>query len=94
MAAAPSAAGGVNAQVTDSVTQVNTSVTGSTPASGTGNLLLSTSHALGTAALNATTGNQQAGITMQAATVQGINSLMSTGTAVVGRGTAEILSKG
>lgn len=82
----------VNGQVTDSVTQVNTSVVGETPAMAMGNVHMSTSQALGTAALNATTGNQQASITMQAATVQGVNSLMSIGSSVIGRGTAEILS--
>ena len=95
---AAAAAGGatataqVNSQITDSVTQVNTSVVGETPAMGMGNVLLSTSQALGTSALNATTGNQQASITMQAATVQGVNSLMSIGSSVIGRGTSEILS--
>ena len=66
----------VNEQITDSITQVNTKVVGETPAMAMGNLLLSTSQSLATAALNATGANQQAGITMQAATVQGINSLM------------------
>ena len=50
-----------------------------------GNLLMSTSHALSNSAHNATTAQQQGQITMQAATVQGINSLMSVGSAVIGR---------
>ncbi|GLQ73430.1 glycerol-3-phosphate dehydrogenase subunit C [Vibrio penaeicida] len=62
----------VNAQVTDSVTQVNTKVVGETPAMAMGNLLMSTSQALGTAAHNSTADQQQAQITMQAATVQGV----------------------
>ncbi|KZN34732.1 MULTISPECIES: RebB family R body protein [Pseudoalteromonas] len=81
----------VNAQVTDSVTQVNTKVVGETPAMAMGNLLMSTSQALGTAAHNATAAQQQAAITMQAATVQGVNSLMSIGTSVIGRSAEDII---
>jgi hypothetical protein len=55
----------VNEQVTDSVTQVNTATIASTPAMGMGNLLMSTSQAMATSALNATGGNQQGGIVMQ-----------------------------
>ncbi|MGF1714551.1 RebB family R body protein [Photobacterium chitinilyticum] len=84
----------VNDQVTDSVTQVNTKVLGDVPAMAGGNLLMSTSQALSTAALNVTSANQQAGLVMQAATVQGINSIMATGTAVIGRGAEAILQKG
>ena len=84
----------VNEQVTDSVTQVNTSTLGSTPAMGMGNLMMATSQGLSTTAFNAAGANQQGDITMQAATVQGINSLMATCTAVVGRGAEAILEKG
>ncbi|KIF51599.1 RebB family R body protein [Vibrio owensii] len=83
----------VNAQITDSVTQVNTKVVGETPAMAMGNLLMSTSHALGNGAHNATSAQQQGQITMQAATVQGINSLMSVGSAVIGRTSEEIIEK-
>ena len=83
----------VNEQVTDSVTQVNTGVVGVTPASGMGNLMISTSHALSTNALNATGANQQGGIVMQSATVQGVNSLLATCSATLGRGAQEILHK-
>ena len=83
----------VNEQITDSVTQVNTKVVGETPAMATGNLLMSTSQALGTAGLNATGAQQQAQITMQAATVQGVNSLMAIGSSVIGRGAEGILEK-
>lgn len=82
----------VNEQITDSVTQVNTKVVGETPAMAMGNLLMSTSQALANAAHNATNNQQQASITMQAATVQGVNSLMATGSAVVGRSANEILN--
>lgn len=84
----------VNEQVTDSITQVNTKVVGETPAMAMGNLLMSTSQALANAAHNATSAQQQANITMQAATVQGVNSLMATGSAVIGRGAEAILEKG
>ncbi|OUS25024.1 glycerol-3-phosphate dehydrogenase subunit C [Gammaproteobacteria bacterium 45_16_T64] len=84
----------VNEQITDSMTQVNTKVVGETPAMAMGNMLLASSQALSTVALNATAGNQQGGITMQAATVQGVNSLMATGTAVIGRASEEIIEKG
>ncbi|WDD98046.1 MULTISPECIES: RebB family R body protein [Thalassomonas] len=84
----------VNEQITDSVTQVNTKVVGETPAMAMGNLLMATSQALGNAAHNATAAQQQAQITMQAATVQGVNSLMSIGGSVVGRSAEGIIEKG
>jgi deoxyxylulose-5-phosphate synthase len=83
----------VNEQITDSVTQVNTKVVGETPAMAIGNLLMSTSQALGNAAHNATAAQQQAQITMQAATVQGVNSLMSIGSSVIGRSAEGIIEK-
>ena len=83
----------VNEQITDSVTQVNTKVVGETPAMAMGNLLMSTSQALGNAAHNATSVQQQAQITMQAATVQGVNSLMSIGGSVVGRAAEAVIEK-
>ena len=84
----------VNEQITDSVTQVNTKVVGESPAMAMGNLLMSTSQALANAAHNATAAQQQAQITMQAATVQGVNSLMSIGSSVVGRSAEGIIEKG
>ena len=84
----------VNEQITDSVTQVNTKVVGETPAMAMGNLLMSTSQGLGTSGLNATGAQQQAQITMQAATVQGVNSLMSIGSSVIGRSAEGIIEKG
>ncbi len=83
----------VNAQITDSVTQVNTKVVGETPAMAMGNLLMSTSHALSNGAHNATSAQQQGQITMQAATVQGVNSLMSVGSAVIGRVSESVIEK-
>ena len=83
----------VNSQVTDSVTQVNTKVVGDTPAMAMGNLLMSTSHALGNAAHNATTSQQQGQITMQAATFQGVNSLVSISSAALGLASEAVLEK-
>jgi hypothetical protein len=84
----------VNDAITDSVTQVNTKVVGETPAMAMGNLLMPTSQALGISAHNATTASQQAQIVMQSATVQGVNSLMSIGTSVIGRSSESIIEKG
>ncbi len=80
----------VNEQITDSVTQVNTKVVGETPAMAMGNLMMATSHALSNAAHNSTAAQQQGQITMHAATVQGVNALMSVGSAVIGR-TGEVI---
>ncbi len=80
----------VNSQITDSVTQANTQVLGVSPASSMGNLMMSTSQALSNAAHNATTAQQQTGITAQAATVQGISTLYSIDTASTGKATAAI----
>ena len=81
----------VNAQVTDSVTQVNTKVVGETPAMAMGNLLMASGQSLANMANNATDNQQQASIVSQTTTVQGINSLMSIGSSIVGRSANEIL---
>jgi hypothetical protein len=81
----------VNGAVTDSVTQVNTKVLGDTPATAMGNLMLTTSQALSVSGQNLTSGQQQANVMYQAATVQGINALMNTGEAVTGKVTEKIL---
>ncbi|WP_318409245.1 RebB family R body protein [Photobacterium leiognathi] len=83
----------VNPQITDSLTQVNTKVVGETPAMAMGNLLMSTSHALSNSAHNAVATQQQGQITMHAATVQGINSLMGVGSAVIGRVSGSVIEK-
>ncbi|MGR5284874.1 RebB family R body protein [Vibrio maritimus] len=84
----------VNGAITDSVTQVNTKVLGDTPATAMGNLMLSTSQAIATSAQNLTTGQQQANVMWQAATVQGVNALLNTGEAVTGTVTGQIISRG
>ncbi|MYM59388.1 glycerol-3-phosphate dehydrogenase subunit C [Vibrio sp. OCN044] len=83
----------VNAQMTDSVTQVNTQVIGDAPAMAMGNLLVSTSHALSTGFHNVTASQQQGQMTMHAATVQGVNALISVGSSVIGRTGEEIIEK-
>lgn len=80
----------VNNQITDSVTQVNTKVLGDSPAMSMGNLMMATSQALSNAAHNATTAQQQAGITMQASTTQGVSTLYGIDTASAGKATAAI----
>ena len=82
----------VNDQVTDSVTQVNTKVIGDAPAIATGNLYLATSQALATAAHNATNNQQQSYVTMQAATTQGVNSMVTIGSSVIGKVSGRIIA--
>ncbi|WP_438464209.1 RebB family R body protein [Marinomonas sp. PE14-40] len=84
----------VNESITDSVTQVNTNNLGMAPATAMGNLMLSTSQSLAVAAMNLTTGQQQANVMWQAATVQGINALMNTGNAVTGAVSGQIIGRG
>lgn len=81
----------VNEQITDSVTQVNTKVIGDAPAMAMGNLLMATGQALGNSAHNSTGAQQQAQITLQASTVQGVNSLMAIGSSVIGRSAEGII---
>ncbi len=66
----------VNEKITDTVIQVNTKVLAGAPAMAMG-------QALANAAMNATAAQQQAAITAQAATVQGVNSLGTIGSAVL-----------
>jgi hypothetical protein len=84
----------VNSQITDSVTQVNTKVLGDAPAVAMGNLFVATSQALGLAAHNATQSQQQAGITLQASTTQGVATLYAVDTASTGLATSRILDLG
>lgn len=68
----------VNDQITDSVTQANTKVLGDAPAMAMGQLYQATAQALANAAQNATTAQQQAAITAQAATTLGVTTLLSS----------------
>ncbi len=80
----------VNSQITDSITQTNTKVVGDSPAVATSNLYLATSQALGNAAHNASNGQQQSYVTGQAATTQGVSSLLSINTAVTGEAADQV----
>ena len=80
----------VNSQITDSITQVNTKVVGESPAMAMGNLFMATSQALGNAAHNATTSQQQSNITAQASTTMGVTTLYSIDTASDAVGTTKI----
>lgn len=80
----------VNAQVTDSITQVNVKVVGDAPAMAMGNLFQATAQALSNAAHNATTAQQQGNVTQQAATTQAIATLYAIDTASAGHATQQI----
>jgi len=82
----------VNGQITDAVTQANVKVLGDAPAIALGNLYQATAQALANAAHNATSAQQQAAITAQAATTMGVATLYSIDTASTGEATKAILS--
>lgn len=82
----------VNSQITDSVTQANTQVVAMSPSMAMGNLMMATSQALSMAAHNATTVQQNAGQTAQAATVTGVSTLYSIDTASTGIATKKIFA--
>ncbi|ACL06358.1 MULTISPECIES: RebB family R body protein [Desulfatibacillum] len=81
----------VNDQVTDSITQANVEVVGSSPAVAMGNFYQSNSQALGNAAHNSTVSQQQTNVTAQAATTQGVALLYSLNTATAGVATTKVL---
>ncbi|MGV7194145.1 RebB family R body protein [Xanthomonas axonopodis] len=81
----------VNDQITDSVTQANLQVLGSSPAAAMGNLYQSTAQALANAAHNATLAQQQMYVTAQAATTMGVSLLYSLDTGTTGAATKKIL---
>jgi len=82
----------VNDQITDAVTQANVNVLGDAPAVAVGNLYQATAQALANAAHNATNNQQQSYVTLQAATTQGVATLLSLDTASTGIATKDILS--
>jgi len=81
----------VNSQITDSVTQANVQVLGTSPAIAMGNLYQATAQALANAAHNATLAQQQMYVTAQAATTMGVSLLYSLDTAATGAATKKIL---
>lgn len=82
----------VNSQITDSISQVNTKVLGDAPAVAMGNLFVATSQALSNAAHNATNNQQQSYVTMQAATTQGVATMLAIDTASTGEATKKIFA--
>lgn len=90
----PASPASVNGMITDSVTQVNTKVLGDSPAIAMGNLYQATAQALANAAHNATTAQQQAAVTWQAATTLGVTNLYSVATASTGDATEGIFKAG
>lgn len=81
----------VNSQITDSITQANVQVLGTSPALAMGNLYQATAQALANAAHNATLAQQQMYVTAQAATTMGVSLLYSLNTATDGVATKQIL---
>jgi len=81
----------VNNQITDSVTQANVQVLAGAPAVAMGILYQATAQALANAAHNATTGQQQTGITAQASTTMGAATLYSVDTATTAEATKAVL---
>ena len=80
----------VNPQVTDAAMQANAEEFGEAPALSEDNLYQATSQALGNAAHNATSSQQQTSVTAQAATTMGVTTLFSEDTASTGEATREI----
>lgn len=82
----------LNDQITDSVTQANLEVLGDAPAMAMSSLYQATAQALSNSAHNATTNQQQTGVTSQAATTMGVTMLYSIDTATTGIVSRDILS--
>lgn len=82
----------VNPQITDSVTQANVKVLGDSPAVAMGNLYQATAQALGNAAHNATSAQQNANTILQATTTQGVALLYGIDTAATAEAVASILA--
>ncbi len=82
----------VNNQITDSVTQSNVEVLGDAPAMAMGNLFQATNQALGNAAHNTTTSQQQTNVTAQASTTMGVSILYSLDTASAAVATKKVLT--
>jgi hypothetical protein len=82
----------LNSQVTDAVTQANVKVLGDSPAMAMGNLFVATSQALSNSAHNATSAQQQTGLTGQAATTQSVSTLFSIDTATTAKSSEGIFA--
>ena len=84
----------VNPQITDAVTQANTSTLGDAPAMALSALYQATAQALAMAAHNATVAQQNANTILQATTTQGVALLYGVDTSATAVGIAEILAAG
>ena len=84
----------VNDQITDSVTQVNTKVVGDAPSVSTSNFFMATSQGLANSAHNAANNQQQSYTTMQTATTQGVDAMITIGTSVIGKIADKIIGEG
>jgi hypothetical protein len=82
----------VNGQITDSVTQVNTEVLGDAPSMAMGNFFVATGQALSNSAHNATTNQQQVGLTSHASTTRSVSNLYCTDSASTGVATTKIFT--
>jgi hypothetical protein len=80
----------VNGQITDAITQGDLTALGNAPAMAMGTLYQHMAHATGILFQNAVAAQQQAAITAQAATVQGVATLYSIDTAATGVATQKI----
>ena len=69
----------VNGQITDAVTQANVSVLGQSPAMAMGAIAMSLAQAQGLLFANMVSGQQQLNILAQAATAQGVATLLGAG---------------
>lgn len=69
----------VNPMITDAVTQTNLLVLGTAPAMAMGSLYQTLANSIAMASINAVYAQQQANMSYQAATVQGIAKLLSIG---------------
>ena len=79
-------------QITDAVTQANVKILGDAPGMAMGSLYQSTGQALGNAAHNATSAQQNASTILQATTTQGVALLYGVDTAATSIGIAKILA--
>ncbi len=81
----------VNSQITDAVTQANVEVVADAPSVAMGSLYQATAQAMGNAAHNSTSAQQQTGVTAQAATTMGVAVLYSLDVAAAAKATTAVL---
>lgn len=80
----------INDQITDSISQVNTEVLGTSPSVAGSNLIVATSQALGISAHNASAAQQESYVSSQASTTAAVSMLLATETASAGRAASRI----